>query len=771
VLFHVSVFMFLGLHNGHTAVADDWHTAALFENKEDANTLICKESHIIELENYVPHDLMAVAVVVEYEVAVALSADTHLNTNTVLQAQVQHNKLVVTLCIGACVYLPSEGKRVYLQSQSFFDKFDAPHSDEARLNLDLRVDEVCSVLTGRPTFKDLGDDGDLIGHKQRLQTAVKSTRFADSKDSGAGANKTDQDSDSDAITGIIVECVCSVVDRSGHDILQHGDSVASLLNEPAGASALDEDVDPDRPKRRSAMDEDDSAFADEKPSRLASIRNRIAAGRESRDTPIDRRSEGTTKAPRPRYDAVARDDDVDSVTGSVVNGTSETSSINLDLRYYSSGQGGHLSARSAGLASDRGLGGFGGMDSDPRFVAARGQSSSLMAQALQTTLRTTTASRSGKLAAMDGDGFDLLESRAPKGSLIGALPPSRGHVRDLSRAARSRLHRHGIETAIADDVVYHKGGPFSLSKQLPRSAQAVKDVDLEAADMLALHDVSLQFVGYKVVAAKRPNGADEGDAAYQPRSIYCTFKFFTCSTTKTEVMRLLPAGKGQTHVLVRDSHAQQRVSSQDSEAPNSIRFAIDTSVVSPTEAHEFASYLYSHQLFIDVWDSESQLLLGTCAVPLKKLMRQQQPTVKCTLETDIINADIAQYAGSRSQVIARDAPLAGLCLGSLQLVLCNYGNRGQGTKHLARPEAKESGADLLEGLNWRAYGSKSAPSAVPDPKFGTRGTKRPKHSVRARPLTDSSPELNQILKDYRDSGGTSNFNNLSTRSLFSSSRG
>jgi hypothetical protein len=79
-------------------------------------------------------------------------------------------------------------------------------------------------------------------------------------------------------------------------------------------------------------------------------------------------------------------------------------------------------------------------------------------------------------------------------------------------------------------------------------------------------------------------------------------------------------------VLSRDeSHARD-------EAPLALRYIVDCSQSSPTEALEFAEYMSHSNLYVDVWDADSLMLIGVIGIPLRRLMRQGQPVAKCVIE-------------------------------------------------------------------------------------------------------------------------------------------
>lgn len=315
------------------------------------------------------------------------------------------------------------------------------------------------------------------------------------------------------------------------------------------------------------------------------------------------------------------------------------------------------------------------------------------------------------------------------------------------------------------------------------------DIELEAFDTLSLHEISLQFAGFRLGSNSSVSSAISGVSVLHglsshmvaPRAIYFSFQFFTCPPTRTEDLRLLSADHsngldGETskrasdaqqqpvHVLVRDDPRAPR-----DEPGLVLRFAIDTSKSSPFEALEFAQYLAHKSLYIDVWDADSLLPLGTFGVPLRLLMRQGAHSVKHAIECDVINAQSVSpsYGGVTAMTIVDSGPISGEQIGAVQCVITNYGLKGHGPFQHSNSNAAISTGDgpskgnnsknrqimvPIEGLNWRAHGGQDQVSLT---------SYRPKTVVQARPLTATAPELSRALTDLRSTSG----NSLSYRSL------
>lgn len=81
------------------------------------------------------------------------------------------------------------------------------------------------------------------------------------------------------------------------------------------------------------------------------------------------------------------------------------------------------------------------------------------------------------------------------------------------------------------------------------------DLDLEATDSLAKHEITLQFAAFRAPPCagrgsssvsreegERRRGGEDGEMSL-PTSLYFTYQFYTCLPTRTERMLLRPDGQ------------------------------------------------------------------------------------------------------------------------------------------------------------------------------------------------------------------------------------
>lgn len=113
-----------------------------------------------------------------------------------------------------------------------------------------------------------------------------------------------------------------------------------------------------------------------------------------------------------------------------------------------------------------------------------------------------------------------------------------------------RLSRHGFTDVMKDTVdSFAQTTPSQNHQPIPI------DLDLEATDPLAKHEITLQFAAFRALSSGGGGGGGEAtaprhqsgggggrDGVASPTSLYFTYQFYTCLPTRTERMLLRPDG-------------------------------------------------------------------------------------------------------------------------------------------------------------------------------------------------------------------------------------
>ncbi len=680
-----------------------WKTFALVEDDNDSDILLTKES-VLVLGGYVPNEYMALVLMVQYDVGSPHNRDSHADSAAIVQAMSrgdERRSASATITLGSTLFIPSDGKTISLRNNS-------RGADGGGVNIELALlrDEVSSLLSPSPDAADTNQLSLEADQKTNNRLSITADFKRDAKTS-EGSTKG---------MAIKTKLSFSVPPEVGFDLkvvhpsageLAHGDDVDGLLcmadGDRRGADETVRSRTPEWTEQVSMSDVGDEGSA-----------------LHSKDSKFTK----NPVAPRGGSD----DSDDRSVTESIVTGTSEHSGFRLDPTYYFSGR----QTSSPGRVRVQ-----------PESVVTKGRMSnaqvaddrqSLMGQSMQAMFRPfdkQSVHSMGELLIQNAQRDRQLSSKS-----ISPLQINAAHSRDVSRGAKSRLNRYGFQSAIED------------TREQSRGQSVVVDVHLEARDPLSLHEINIQFAAFRPVSSAARSlsvPVNSQSFGFCPRNVYCSFQFYTCMSTKTEAMRLVAALSGESHVFVReDSHSRN-------ETPLTLRYLVDTSCGSPHEAMEFAEYLAHNALYVDLWDADSLLLLGTFAIPLRKLLRQGKGTVKHVIECDVVHADMDADCdgGISSCVVADGGPVSGAVVGAVQVIVSNYGQTGKGVCQTVSSRDVRSAED--EDFNWRTLGGEEEEQT--DTVTGRKAAGRPRHCTRARPLSESSPQLSLALKGVRDSAG------------------
>lgn len=798
-------------------------TFKLLEDSDDKDVLYVDPDDKIVINGFVADVLMSLALIVEYDLGTPVSRETHYNSYAMMKSTSWVNgRTITSFTVGATIFIPFNGERLLLQNtdRSIIDDND----DSLNVELDLRSDEICMILGAKPLIFDNIDEKSSSKLREIDAMNRLSLKAADKNDSSKVTihqqQLLQQSYDGEYKTMIGFDLVV-IHPKKGP--LEHEQNMLEVLAEDnnrrrrQAVGSEDDDVDGKGTKLKSGGKDDDKGVdggskkdKDEKGRSDSEEDNKKLKVQSTKGFSVTKQdvvkaiSSSKDKVKGKVYDG-DDDDDIQSIADSIVAGDSENSSLRLDALYYTSiGYTKDVNKFEWDVVSEESSQLGGGIYPDRLDRAAyRGigfhapnDRNSLLAQSLQLKLvsqdhsgMTMLKERSELIGVRDGKSNinqnELLRI-APK--TVVSINSNTSHMRDITRGAKSRLSRYGIDSALIDTPIEailggsnHHNIDDNRRSSSSKGKNIVVDIDLEARDELNLHEINIQFAGYragnKVVVVNNTTSTTNDIQSmkhfeYAPKAIYFSFQFYSCMPTRSEVMRLIPSDNGQICVLARDeAYARD-------DPPLSLRYLIDCSTASPYEAVEFAEYLATCSLYIDVFDADSLLHIGTCGIPLRRLMRQGQITMKMAVECDVINAELMSCQGQsdlNSNVIADGGPMEGLIVGAVQLILTNHGQHGSnksnsGGKVQQLKNNYNNEDNHVDEMNWRAFGIQKN---INNNNYNKQqqqqylSSNRPRNSVRAKPLSESAPELSKALSDVRQSSTSDSqqYSGASLRSL------
>ena len=379
---------------------------------------------------------------------------------------------------------------------------------------------------------------------------------------------------------------------------------------------------------------------------------------------------------------------------------------------------------------------------------------------------------------------------APSATSVVGAPPALAS--ELSRASRTVLARHGFADVLGSSG---GGGGEDAADGRHRHHDAsgrleAPDLEEELRDGLKRNEVSFQF------AAFRP--AAPGANAPTPRSVFFTYQFYNCAPTRTERLQL----RGDDGEGAADLSSAARADPESGLLPPRLllrdaaqgggpglvlKYDVDTSTGRPTETEQFAEYLGSRAMQVDVWDGDAMMHLGSASVLLLPLLRQGRRSVKYHAEFDIVrveDGDASAPPSSSNNRSAADIALrsgtaaalpAGTVVGRVQLLAANRGKEGATDPDAGSYEFGGAGGGDLAASSWRLEPSDAGPRVGSSPggvhggaRLGGRQQQQqqrsplgkentpvsssgPRRRTRACPMAQGHAELQMLLG--RTSGG------------------
>ncbi|XP_037629345.1 nephrocystin-4 [Sebastes umbrosus] len=222
---------------------------------------------------------------------------------------------------------------------------------------------------------------------------------------------------------------------------------------------------------------------------------------------------------------------------------------------------------------------------------------------------------------------------------LGMIVPSSSSV--SSRSSLAHLYAAGFP-----DIVDSSGQGAEV---LDPTEPVPFDPQREEIDPLQGNLLVFQFLAFTRVPAA-------GVGPDWPDNIHFTFQFYRFPPVTSQQLKLLTSDKVQQKAGVPLPCVLASINKDGSVNSGSpglqVQFRVDEGFLKPGEKRWFLRYLALHTMHIDIWDSDSLLLIGSTAIELKYMLRQGKSAVQALHEVEVLTTD---YVGEDTLLTSADS--------------------------------------------------------------------------------------------------------------------
>ncbi|KAL3318879.1 Nephrocystin-4, partial [Cichlidogyrus casuarinus] len=311
------------------------------------------------------------------------------------------------------------------------------------------------------------------------------------------------------------------------------------------------------------------------------------------------------------------------------------------------------------------------------------------------------------------------------------------------------LSESGLEATVID----------ATDSSVERKLTEKFDELVELNDPLNTNEITFQFMAY--------SSESDSFGSHEDNQLSFSFQFYRFPMIKSENLLLggtldeIPDDHGFTYRILHSSKIGDQ--GDRCKIPGyQISFTVDSNFLRPGESQYFTKYLLNGVLHIEVWHANSWMYLGSCAVPLKHLLRQGREAVQVFHSLNVLSYSREDTCGfetvNRSSMRNVQATNPVTVTGRLHLKMFNVGRQSKWPQTKTEP---------LKGVHKKLY-IVSKDTAVKTNFPGGSLSNAVYHSsyredypatvnlTRARPLKEVNEELREMLLDRNERLGWKN---------------
>lgn len=150
--------------------------------------------------------------------------------------------------------------------------------------------------------------------------------------------------------------------------------------------------------------------------------------------------------------------------------------------------------------------------------------------------------------------------------------------------------------------------------------------------------VSFQFMAYQHLY----EATSASHAPRRPTSLVFTFRFFQFPPFRSEPMQLRRDPADTTNDPITDGETRLLT---NGDATSGFVVSYNTATMledGSASSSEFVRYLNSRTLQVEIWDAQSGMLLGTCELDMRQMLRAGTAAVQCVLQPPVFRPHAAQ---------------------------------------------------------------------------------------------------------------------------------
>ena len=223
------------------------------------------------------------------------------------------------------------------------------------------------------------------------------------------------------------------------------------------------------------------------------------------------------------------------------------------------------------------------------------------------------------------------------------------------------------------------------------------DMQMEADDPLQINEITLHFIALRL--------------PQHVRAVFVTLDFYSLPRQRTGPIKVATAKCDGMRSLHTEGIAPLVPNSINPGVGNSIRFTVTPEMAGTTQPADFAHFLCTHDMDIDVWDAESCLALGTLRVSeLHRALRQGESAVQMLASPSFVPSSseaspVVHSMSGRDSQFDHEWTESGARQPGALIRIINRGRFAQNDAQKPVHKLGESGADAAEAQipvpSWR----------------------------------------------------------------------